>query len=304
MKKNLILAVAWFCLGFAVIAFFSNELHRFNRFGYRDFMRFGIINGKFNPHTSILKEEQFDITEIHSIKASLVSEDIKFIPGTDNKITVKIIGINEHKRFPKIQTENNTLSITVPENENNRFFFGWNYPHRIEISIPAAGLYTAENIENNTDKNTISVFIESTSSDVRIYDIALQNLYFKSTSGDLIFKNSRIENQLEFHTTSGDIRGSASIYGFTGNSTSGDFRLQFLSVPKNNSTLKTTSGNCSIHLPKDTAGFSCDFNSVSGDYKNSFTGSSAEKKIHETYKTESPCFFIKTLSGDCRIKSF
>ena len=302
MKKNVILAFAWFCLAFAVIAFFTNELRRFNRSGYKDFMRFGIVNGKFNPHTSVLKEMQFDINEIHSIKASLISEDIKFIPSNDDKIIVKIIGIEENKELPEIKKENEVLLITASKNEKKRFFFGWNYSHRIEISIPSAELYVAKNTGNGMAENT-SAFIESSSSDIRIYDITLKNLHFKSVSGDVIFRNSKIENQFEFNTSSGDIKGEASICGFTGTSVSGDFKLRFLSAPKNDSTFNSTSGDFSIYLPKDITGFSCDFNSSSGDYKNHFTGSSAEKKIYDVYKTDSPRFFIKTVSGDCRIRS-
>ena len=303
MKKNIILAFAWFCLAFAVIAFFTNELRRFNRSGYKDFMRFGIVNGKFNPHTSVLKEMQFDINEINSIKASLINEDIKFIPSNDNKILVKIIGIEENKELPEIKKENEALLITASKNEKKGFFFGWNYSHRIEISIPSAELYIAANAGNGRAENTISAFIDSTSSDIRIYDITLKNLHFKSVSGDVIFRNSKIENQFEFNTKSGDIKGEAFIYGFTGSSVSGDFKLRFLSAPKNDSTFSSTSGDFSIYLPNDITGFSCDFNSSSGDYKNHFTGSSAEKKIYDAYKTDSPRFFIKTVSGDCRIRS-
>ena len=303
MKKNIILALAWFCLAFAVIAFFTNELRRFNRSGYKDFMRFGIINGKFNPHTSVLKEMQFDINEINSIKALLINEDIKFIPSNDDKILVKIIGIEENKELPEIKKENEVLLITASKNEKRGFFFGWNYSHRIEISIPSAELYIAANAGNGRAENTISAFIDSTSSDIRIYDITLKNLHFKSVSGDVIFRNSKIENQFEFNTKSGDIKGEAFIYGFTGSSVSGDFKLRFLSAPKNDSTFSSTSGDFSIYLPNDITGFSCDFNSSSGDYKNRFTGSSAEKKIYDVYKTDSPRLFIKTVSGDCRIRS-
>jgi len=303
MKKNIILALAWFCLAFAVIAFFTNELRRFNRSGYKDFMRFGIVNGKFNPHTSVLKEMQFDINEINSIKASLINEDIKFIPSNDDKIIVKIIGIEENKKLPEIKKENEDILITASKNEKKRFFFGWNYSHRIEISIPSAELYVAKNTGNGMAENTISAFIESSSSDIMIHDIALKNLHFKSAGGDVIFRNSKIENQFEFNTSSGDVRGEASICGFTGSSVSGDFKLRFLSAPKNDSTFNSTSGDFSIYLPKDITGFSCDFNSSSGDYKNSFTGSSAEKKIYDVYKTDSPRLFIKTVSGDCRIRS-
>jgi len=303
MKKNIILAFAWFCLAFAVIAFFTNELRRFKRSGYKDFMRFGIINGKFNSHASVLKEMQFDINEIHSIKASLISEDIKFIPSNDDKIIVKIIGIEENKKLPEIKKENEALLITASKNEKKGFFFGWNYSHRIEISIPSAELYIAANAGNGRAENTISAFIDSTSSDIRIYDITLKNLHFKSVSGDVIFRNSKIENQFEFNTKSGDIKGEAFIYGFTGSSVSGDFKLRFLSAPKNDSTFSSTSGDFSIYLPNDITGFSCDFNSSSGDYKNRFTGSSAEKKIYDVYKTDSPRLFIKTVSGDCRIRS-
>lgn len=303
MKKNIILALAWFCLAFAVIAFFTNELRRFNRSGYKDFMRFGIVNGKFNPHTSVLKEMQFDINEINSIKASLINEDIKFIPSNDDKIIVKIIGIEENKKLPEIKKENEDILITASKNEKKRFFFGWNYSHRIEISIPSAELYVAKNTGNGMAENTISAFIESSSSDIMIHDIALKNLHFKSAGGDVIFRNSKIENQFEFNTSSGDVRGEASICGFTGSSVSGDFKLRFLSAPKNDSTFNSTSGDFSIYLPKDITGFSCDFNSSSGDYKNHFTGSSAEKKIYDVYKTDSPRFFIKTVSGDCRIRS-
>ena len=303
MKKNIILALAWFCLAFAVIAFFTNELRRFNRLGYKDFMRFGIVNGKFNPHTSVLKEMQFDINEINSIKASLINEDIKFIPSNDDKILVKIIGIEENKELPEIKKENEALLITASKNEKKGFFFGWNYSHRIEISIPSAELYIAANAGNGRAENTISAFIDSTSSDIRICDITLKNLHFKSVSGDVIFRNSKIENQFEFNTKSGDIKGEAFIYGFTGSSVSGDFKLRFLSEPKNDSTFNSTSGDFSIYLPKDITGFSCDFNSSSGDYKNSFTGTSAEKKIYDVYKTDSPRLFIKTVSGDCRIRS-
>lgn len=301
MKKNIILALAWFCLAFAVIAFFTNELRRFNRSGYKDFMRFGIINGKFNSHASVLKEMQFDINEINSIKASLINEDIKFIPSSDDKILVKIIGIEENKELPEIKKENEVLLITASKNEKKRFFFGWNYSHRIEISIPSAELYVAENDGNGRAENTISAFIDSTSSDIRICDITLKNLHFKSVSGDVIFRNSKIENQFEFNTKSGGVKGEAFIYGFTGSSVSGDFKLRFLSAPKNDSTFSSTSGDFSIYLPNDITGFSCDFNSSSGDYKNRFTGSSAEKKIYDVYKTDSPRLFIKTVSGDCRI---
>ncbi|WP_029409837.1 DUF4097 family beta strand repeat-containing protein [Treponema pedis] len=306
MKKNLILAAAWFFAAALITAFFVTELQGYGITKGNKFCRFPFVfkNGHFTSNVTVLKEERFNASEITFIKASLTYEDIRFKPSLDNTFSIKIIGNDENKNLPEIRAENGTLYITAFK--NNRTYFGWynNLHCRIEISVPVKKQNSMENTGNKMLTDLISVFIEGSSSDITLEDIALKNFKFESSSGDLTLRDSEIANLLEVHTASGDIRGTADIYKFTVNSTSGDLRLKLLSVPTELSKFYSTSGDYLIYLPADIDGFSCNFNSVSGDYKNAFTGTSGEKKVHEIYKNEAPQFFIETVSGDCRIRKF
>lgn len=66
--------------GFCSLLLFTNELMQILTGYYKDFMRFGIINVVSTTYFRVKRDAIWYKREIHSIKASLISEDIKFIP--------------------------------------------------------------------------------------------------------------------------------------------------------------------------------------------------------------------------------
>lgn len=303
MKRNLILATAWFILAFCIIIFFINQLRNDNTAKHTIFnvLPLKYMNKKYNSKQHLLREDIFEADKINSIRAAIVNEDINFFPSTNNQFLVKISGSNNGRKLPEIKLEDTCLSITADKSIGKKFIFRRRGSFKIEIFVPLQKNEIEHTLANDTNRNAIEVFIESASSNIKAENVNLKNLILKNVSGDLFLKNAKIENVLEYNTVSGNINGEAHINSFIVKSTSGDFKLKFLSEPKHNSEFKTVSGDFYIRLPENINGFSCKFHSISGDYKNDFIKTSAKKNKEETYKTESPRLFIKTVSGNCKI---
>lgn len=286
MKKNLLLAVAWFILAGAITVFFMRELKVYMKYGD---MNFGIINGRIGRHEqglSVLKELSFKTDEIASIDASLRSCDIHCVPAGTDTLTVKIIGREGNKILPELYAENDCLYIVEKEQLHRSFPFFDFYSYKIVISVP----------------NSLVLHVEGTSSDITIEAVMLTSLYAKTVSGDIRLANTKIEKEMEAITTSGDIRGSADCPKYTVQTTSGDWRMKFLSSPRAGAMYQAVSGDCTLYLPKSISGFTTTFHSVSGDYINQFTGTKGEQIADDTYLDGNIKLLLKTTSGDCKIK--
>lgn len=289
MKRNLLLAIAWFILAGAITIFFMHELKVYMRYGD---MSFGIINGRIGSalrEVSVLKELSFKTDEIASIDASVQNYDIQFTPADTDTLTVKIIGRESNEMLPEFHAENNCLYIAAKEWTKRYFhFFGFydNNSYKIVISIP----------------RPLTVHITGTSSDIAIAAVTLKSLYAKTVSGDIRLTNTKIENEMQIITISGDIRGSADCPKYAVQTTSGDWRMKCLASPRAGIMYQAVSGDCTLYLPKNIGGFKTTFNSVSGDYINQFTGTKGERITSDMYLDGSITLFIKTTSGDCRIK--
>ena len=290
MKKNIsfLLAVAWFVLACFIIGVFVLELKSYMQGGNRQLRILTGLIGADTKEKSILNKTSFDADEITLIKASLRSRDIEFVPATDDTVTVEIVGSVKSEMLPDIRNENGCLYIEVQKQKKHLFqyfLFGFYNAYKIVVSLP----------------KPVDVQIEGTSSDVQIGAVKLKSIYSQTTSGDISFENTEIENGMTVIGTSADIIGSVACPKFDMQTTSGDCKMKFLSVPISGITHQSTSGDCILYLPEDIAGFNVQFSSSSGDYSNEFTSTNGERSILESYADGSVALHIKTTSGDCKI---
>lgn len=284
MKRYLFLAILFFIFAFIVIGILLFVILKGER---------GIEIYNFGSK-SLKKELFFNSYEINLIQANLKSFDIMFFPSSDERYCIKVF--SSQKYIPEIKLDEKTLYITQTNKILPLFFILGSIGSRIEVYIPYSKYPI---IKPNSESLKIS--INGISSDVSLNNIAIESLKLKTTSGDLRLNSCMITDTLNVASTSGDITGEANISKFKITSTSGDFSVKALESPKEDSSYSSVSGDFKIRLPEDLFGLTCNFTSVSGDYRNRFTETVAEKTVSDKYKSGTPSFDVKTVSGDCSI---
>ncbi len=292
MKRYLILASLWFAVAIGIIYFLVGAL-RCDAGGPQCF---GMSS------TSLVREEYFSVEEIDRIEAKLYFYDVRIFPTDDDRFRVRVYDYKKTKHGTvQVNVSDKTLHL-VSERKQPRavFFIGIQTGSpSIEIEVPKNAVKRLN--EKSDPLHLCAISVESSSFDISLENIVVGNVDIATKSGDIRLHDCTVKNNFACVTTSGDIRGTASFNNFTITTRSGDCRLDLISEPIGESSFESSSGDFRVRLPESISGFTVHFHSHSGDYRNRFTGVSAEKNTDDRYKDGGATINIKTSSGDCTI---
>ncbi len=249
------------------------------------FFSFGSID---KTEANIRKQEQYDIEDINKISIELVASDLNIILTDDTKLKIIQYSNNDLENDRLFRVINNESTFKVTENSYNIFWWGFNnYSSTYDIYLPKT--YNKElviktisgDITINDDLNLEQLQITSTSGDMEIYNIKVNNDFkIRTISGSITTGNIEASN-VNIETTSGDME----IYGIVADSdihsvsgrvdlglmtgsldlgtTSGDIRINNYDVKKD-SNVTSISGEVEISFIPNT---NCELqtSSISGD---------------------------------------
>ena len=225
------------------------------------------------------------------------------------------IALNLNSQEIKVQNyEGQTLKVEIkssksisgelPETED-----GDKLILRAKYDTPSDATITLSIPNSFNDIGTLKLV--TSSGDIRISNLSLDNLsistasgetkasnlklnYFssESSSGDSRFSNLSVLNEAKLSSSSGELIGNGNFGKVTANTTSGDIDLKF-EKSLNNSSLSSLSGSISLSLPTNS-GYKINYETTSGDLD------SSNKKL--SAGDESSIINVNTTSGDLIIK--
>ena len=213
-----------------------------------------IAGGKFSKYNSknvlaLDKKQYVASSKIKEIEVFETSDNVEIVSGNVKAVTVDYYESSE-KTFT-IEEKGNTLVVKRDE-KNEIFSFGIDFnDYRVTITLPK---------DFNGDVN-----VQSTSGNINVSDVSIQNLTACHTSGSTNFTNINVDDEIYTSSTSGSIKydnvtaGTISIQSTSGSigldnietesevnllATSGSIRFDNLKLSGDLSVI-TTSG--SIH---------------------------------------------------------
>jgi DUF4097 and DUF4098 domain-containing protein YvlB len=228
---------------------------------------------------------------VASIAVSSVSDDVMIKSGGD-KITASLTGQCRTSGEPvylKTSMNGSTLIIEVKYPSSINVGVNFNYNNtKLTLTIPAG-------YQGDLSVTTVSGGIRANDSPFEFGDVTLH-----SVSGDMSFRTASYRS-LKATTISGDIEISGIVAKTSAGSTSGSVTLDYDVASE--TSVNTVSGDVSAAIP-DTASFSVDFGSVSGDFRSTHTGLTISRASRgfTSIKEGAPLIKVNTTSGDFRIE--
>ncbi|MDD5621738.1 MAG: DUF4097 family beta strand repeat-containing protein [Actinomycetota bacterium] len=258
------------------------------------------------------ESKNFEAQEINEIYVDLVSTDINVISTKEEEIRVHFYGevsTNRKTELPSLVAYRSGDELRIEIISPKAIFIGINiWRTKLDIYIP---------------EDSIEVFkADTTSSDMNISDLNLDEFEFNSVSGD--FKGeSLFSNDIKLKSTSGDI----SLNNYTGDVNvdliSGDVVLENGSKNENieigsvsgdvyieqkdasNMKIRVTSGDIEINLSED-AQFYFTARTTSGDIENTFPikiTSSGRRNLEGVIGNDDKQIDAGTTSGDISLNN-
>lgn len=270
------------------------------------------VNFKTFKH-SIDQRSTRNMTGINEVVIDNSSTDINIIPEDRDNIEAHLYGnvsTSSKANVPKLMVTSTRDKLIIKSHKEETSVVGiYSSSLKLDIRIP-----------KNYEKD---VSIHSSSGDINIHDLKLENYKCKLSSGDAKMKNFRVEN-LFYEASSGDFKGEnietkvgefkassggININGFSGKlkvrTNSGEIKIDYKEF-NNDVELQDFSGDVELNLPQN-AEFYLDAEVSSGDIKCGFpiTVKDTEDKdrLSGTVKSDKNKIDIKTTSGDIRVNS-
>ncbi|MDD5928448.1 MAG: DUF4097 family beta strand repeat-containing protein [Spirochaetales bacterium] len=290
---------------------------------------------------NLAKQEIFSEAEVLNLNINLGSEDLKIEKCTNSEITVEVY-TNNKNRIPDISLNKNCLTIikqkyniskpgeycnlVVYIPENKKF-------ETLEVST-SSGELTADQLIAQT------AVISASSGDITLTDCSFEQSNVDTSSGDISIKTIT-SKKLKTKTSSGRIKfgtitcDSFSVHASSGNisvekiecetfsaetssgditfdkvtadyfdaeASSGDIKLGLEKVPEASSSLKTSSGEQSVFVPKEQ-GFSLKVSTTSGTFKDRIENNRFSPRGHYTnnYNGGGAQLSLTSTSGDIEL---
>lgn len=270
------------------------------------------VNFKTYKHT-IDQISTRNMTGINEIVIDNSSTDINIIPEDRDNIEAHLYGkvsISSKGNIPKLTVTSTGDKLTIKNNKEETAVAGiYSSNLKLDIRIP-----------KNYEKD---IYIDSSSGNINIHDLKLDNYKCKLSSGDTEMKDLRVED-LFYEASSGDFKGEnietkagqfkassggINISGFSGKlkvrTNSGEIKIDYKEF-NNDVELQASSGDVELNLPLN-AEFYLDAEVSSGDIECIFpitikdTGD--KNRLSGTVKSDKNKVRIKTNSGDIRVNS-
>jgi len=239
----------------------------------------------------------FDIEGVDNINIDVTSTNVDIIPTDDSQVKVHFHGevssVSLKSRFElDAIRNNNTIDIDIISNSFTSISFGSMAYVNVKLDIY---------VPKNYDKN---ILIDSTSSDVKINNLSLNNLTNETTSGNLIIdKVNTVKTRVK--TTSGDIVASEFNGDLDVKSTSGNINIDYENF-ENEIKIETVSGEVELNLEKESK-FYLKAKTTSGDINCNYPitiNNNVKKNVIEGNVGDSDnSIVIKTTSGDIDINN-
>ena len=258
----------------------------------------GIKGFVFSGETAFLnKEKIMDIKGINNIEINVISEDVIIIPTNNREAKVCFYTNASEKNnnfIPELIISNNNKDLIINIKHKKIFqitMFNFHERSRLELYLPvdyskdisiatvSGDIFMDSFKLNNINYKSVSgnikldkvyaasnISAKTTSGDIKING-ECNNFNLRTISGD--FSSSELfTKESEFKTTSGNISIKEFKGDFISNHVSGDIKVNYLEF-NNDISIKTTSGDIEIVLPQN-AEFKLNFNSTSGDCESDF----------------------------------
>lgn len=183
--------------------------------------------------------------------------------------------------------------------------FGSGLSKKLEIQIPrehasSLGEILVDGVSSDIsldDLKTKKLSLDNVSGDITLKNTETDTLAADTTSGSLHSTNLTVNHNADTSTTSGDVILDGSVKAADHDSVSGDLRITSSVCPEKVQA-DTTSGSVILNIP-DNAGFTVDYDTVSGDLETDFPTTGSDS--HHTYESGQSQFRLSTVSGDISI---
>lgn len=206
--------------------------------------------------TMFNQEKKFVIGDKKEIYIDADDVDIHFNPTDSNSIKVVFSGevaSTNKEMVPELSISEESSKLSIKVNRKK----GWAlyYKNNLSLTIDIPKTYAE------------AISVNSSSADVKLKNINVNNFVFKSDSGNINLDNITI-NDVSVETSSGRV----AITNFSGNvnveSNSGDVRIEYKHF-NNNVDIKVNSGDTKLVIPENSA-FNIVANTNKGKLSNSF----------------------------------
>jgi lia operon protein LiaG len=261
--------------------------------------------GESGSMENINEERSYDLDDIKNLDISVSSAEIRINVVNSNKLKVHLHGsTNGQKPFLDDKKSGSSLKIEVKRKSN----FGFSRSNLIlDIDLPKKYEHT--------------LTMDSSSGDISISDLELEELKIDMSSGDLIIDELKV-GKFIFDSSSGELTakrlessesrldlssGSVTIDKFAGNLdaklSSGDIEISYSNF-NDNITVDSSSGDISITLPSD-ANFELDSETSSGkiicDYPITISGGQDRDQLKGIVGNGGNRIHVEASSGDISI---
>lgn len=262
----------------------------------------------------------FPAAQVKRVEVNLLCQDVTFVPGQGEHVKVRLG--DKYASNLNARLDGDTLSITRQEDGAGKwprwwgrvFVFTWG--ERVEVELPPSCCPVLSVHSTSGDLMVQNVALQEVRLDAMSGDITLRvspdcrlrTVALKSTSGDIDV--TCCAQWTELQSMSGDVNfqgdcSELSAQSISGDvclqgrfervrikSVSGDVRLEEQGKALRQVDAKTTSGDVNIRLPKDTASVHLTGKSGVGDIRNHFPDLNAEDSVYIN---------VQTASGDVKV---
>lgn len=269
ITKLIILVTLLFLVCGIASAFFMGKKMNFRFFNY---------NG--SSKNELIFEEKY--SNVKNIDVNLVEEEIVVYEHNSNDIIIKYYGNPD--RTPRAIINGNELKI---ERKDEWYFnlFNFGYSGRIEIYMPS----------NQIDKLDLS----NVSGNVDV-EPSVNQLQIDTISGNIDVTNSGYEANL--NTVSGNIRTYGGFDEVDAETVSGNIRLTTKEDAKIDAN--TVSGSVRCNLYDSSVGYTVDFDTVSGQFKDLYNDQKFSGEVKTNFGNNELRFNVETVSGSFKIEEW
>lgn len=243
-------------------------------------------------------KEKFSEESISNVDISLKSESVQLNVWGKDYFWIKCT--SSTSSFPKVELISSTLSISTQRYSSGKVevfipasFYAESPSYGYKIETVSGSIYAAHLWGCDIDINTVS-------GSVKLEKCEAPTLELETTSGSITIDGFYAKNRISLETVSGSIAFFGSTDAIDANSVSGSIRMNFETPLYNTSNIKNVSGTIRLALSTNS-NFKIRFETISGNFKNDFTGYSGGKKGVDSYGSGMPLINVETLSGSIHI---
>lgn len=239
---------------------------------------------------SFERTESFNRTEVEEIEVDVSSADIQLLASESDSIEVRYYGNSNHRE--KVEKafyatmRDNALDIGTKSTVN----FGISFQDlNLEIAVPKKQL-------NN-------LTINSSSGDVQVEGLKAKEMELKLSSGDIHFKNVQSPH-INIRTSSGSVEGEKVKGDLSVGTSSGDIDLSKHSLNQN-VDVHSSSGDIRIQASEEPSSLYVQFDSSSGEAEIDFPmqfSSMDESHVKGTVGEGEHTVQVNTSSGDFELR--